>query len=101
MHCDEEKEAFHAMKYLQARARNLVSDPKNWRKIEDFGSALLERQILFGQEVKAVPRSSGGWNQPDAADSHGVALFGSTLPSAARLALISGFVSLTVSPSIG
>jgi hypothetical protein len=50
----EEKEASHAFRYLQARARNLVSNPINWRRIEDLAKALLERQTLTGKEVKKV-----------------------------------------------
>jgi hypothetical protein len=43
---------------LQARARNLVSNPVNWRMIEDLAKALLERQSLTGKEVGDVLHAS-------------------------------------------
>jgi hypothetical protein len=54
----EEKERNCASKYLQARTRNLVSNPVNWRFIQDLGKALLERQTLTGKEVENVLQAS-------------------------------------------
>ena len=42
------------IKYLRARTRNLVSNPRNWRQIEDLAKALLERRTLTGEEVNDV-----------------------------------------------
>jgi hypothetical protein len=58
LHQDAEKECFYAFKYLRARARNFISDPKNWRLIEDLAKALLERQTLTGEEVNDVIQAS-------------------------------------------
>jgi hypothetical protein len=54
----EEKERNCASKYLQARTRNLVSNPVNWRFIQDLAKALLERQTLTGKEVNDVIQAS-------------------------------------------
>jgi hypothetical protein len=54
----EEKVRNCASKYLQARTRNLVSNPVNWRFIQDLAKALLERQTLTGKEVENVLQAS-------------------------------------------
>jgi ATP-dependent Zn protease len=58
LHQDAERECFYAFKYLRARARNFISDPKNWRLIEDLAKALLERRTLTGEEVNDVIQAS-------------------------------------------
>jgi ATP-dependent Zn protease len=52
----EERERNCALKYLEARARNLVNH--HWRMVEDLAKALLERQRLTGKEVGDVLRVS-------------------------------------------
>jgi ATP-dependent Zn protease len=54
LHPDQENEASHAFKYLQARTRNLINDPITWRRIQDLAKALLERKTLTGEEVNDV-----------------------------------------------
>jgi ATP-dependent Zn protease len=58
LHPDAEEECRYAFRYLCARTRNLVSDPKNWRQIEGLATALLERRTLSGEEVDDVIRKS-------------------------------------------
>ena len=58
LHSDQEKEAFHAMKYLQARARNFVRFSMNRQMIEDLAKALLERRSMTGEEVAETLRAS-------------------------------------------
>jgi ATP-dependent Zn protease len=58
LHEDAEKECFHAFRYLRARARNFISNPQNWRLIEDLAKALLERRTLTGEEVNDVLQAS-------------------------------------------
>lgn len=43
-----------ALKYLEARTRNLIRDCKNWRLIEDLAGALVESGSLDGQEVRRI-----------------------------------------------
>ncbi len=43
---DGKRKSPYAFKYLQARARNLVNQPSNWRRILDLAKALLERKTL-------------------------------------------------------
>ncbi|MFZ0711072.1 MAG: hypothetical protein WAM53_13620 [Terrimicrobiaceae bacterium] len=45
----EERECNCALKYLEARARNLVDH--HWRTIEDLAKALLKYQSLTGREI--------------------------------------------------
>ncbi len=52
---DEQK---HAFRYLEARARKLVSHPQNWRMIQDVAKALIERRTMTGDEVVATLRAS-------------------------------------------
>ena len=54
----EQKERDYVIKYLRARTRNLISNPRNWRRIEDLAKALLERRTLTGEEVDDVLRVS-------------------------------------------
>ena len=58
LHPDAEKECFYAFRYLRARTRNLISNPMNWRRIEDLAKALLERRTLSGEEVDDVLKAS-------------------------------------------
>lgn len=50
----ERKEMRAALKYLEARTRNLIRDCKNWRLIEDLAGALVESGSLDGQEVRRI-----------------------------------------------
>jgi hypothetical protein len=47
-----------ASRYLETRARKLVSHPQNWRMIQDLAKALIERRTLTGAEVEATLRAS-------------------------------------------
>jgi hypothetical protein len=51
-------EATHAYGYLEARARNFVNHPQNWRMIQDLAKALIERRSLTGHEIEATLRAS-------------------------------------------
>ena len=48
----EERERICAFRYLQARARNLVS--KQWPLIEDLAKGLLKYQSLTGKEIAGI-----------------------------------------------
>jgi ATP-dependent Zn protease len=52
----EERECNSALKYLEARARNLVE--RHWCTIEDLAKALLESQSLTGKEIADALRVS-------------------------------------------
>jgi ATP-dependent Zn protease len=52
----EERECNSALKYLEARARNLVDH--HWCTIEDLAKALLEYQSLTGKEIADALRES-------------------------------------------
>jgi ATP-dependent Zn protease len=58
LHPDAEEECRYAFRYLLARTRNLVSDRRNWRQIEDPAKALLERRTLTGEKVNDVIQAS-------------------------------------------
>jgi hypothetical protein len=54
LHGEAEPERLAAFRYLQLRARHFVNHPENWLLIEALAKALLERQMLSGEEVKQV-----------------------------------------------
>ena len=52
----EERERICAFRYLQARARNLVSN--QWPLIEDLAKGLLKSQSLTGKEIAGILQAS-------------------------------------------
>ena len=52
----EERERNCAFKYLEARARNLVSH--HWRTVEELAEILLNYQSIAGKEVANILRAS-------------------------------------------
>lgn len=52
----EERERNCAFKYLEARARNLVSH--HWRTVEELAEVMLNYQSIAGKEVASILRAS-------------------------------------------
>jgi len=51
-----ENELPHVIRYLDAKAKNLIEDPRHWPVIEHLASELINRKILTGEDAEAAIR---------------------------------------------
>lgn len=46
----------HVIRYLEAKAKNLVENPTHWRVIQHLAESLLKHQTMTGKQVEAAIR---------------------------------------------
>jgi cation transport regulator ChaC len=46
----------HVIRYLEAKAKNLIENPLHWRLIEHLAESLLKLQTMTGEQVEAAIR---------------------------------------------
>ena len=51
-----QNERWHVWRYLEAKTRNLIEHPMNWRVIQHLAKSLLEHRTMTGEQVVSAIR---------------------------------------------
>lgn len=52
--CESDEEKFAYLAWLEIRARNLVTEPKNWRAVQRLAAALIERKEMGESDARKL-----------------------------------------------
>jgi len=50
------EEMTHVIRYLEAKAKNLVENPMHWRVVQHLAKSLMKHRTLTGEQVEAAIR---------------------------------------------